>query len=44
MFTAYGNPETRRKAIESGATGPPTRPIDFALLKQEIHRPLGAAV
>ena len=29
MITAYGDAETRRKAIESGATGLLTKPIDF---------------
>jgi CheY-like chemotaxis protein len=36
MITAYGDPETKRKAIESGATGLLTKPIDFALLREEI--------
>jgi len=36
MITAYGDPETRRKAIEGGATGLLTKPIDFALLREEI--------
>ena len=36
MITAYGDPETRRKAIEGGATGLLTKPIDFALLRDEI--------
>jgi CheY-like chemotaxis protein len=36
MITAYGDPETRRKAIESGATGLLTKPIDFTLLRHEI--------
>jgi CheY-like chemotaxis protein len=36
MITAYGDPETRRKALESGATGLLTKPIDFALLREEI--------
>jgi CheY-like chemotaxis protein len=36
MITAYGDPETRRKAIESGASGLLTKPIDFALLREEI--------
>ena len=36
MITAYGDPETKRKAIESGATGLLTKPIDFILLREEI--------
>ena len=34
MITAYGDPETRRKALESGATGLLTKPIDFDAMKQ----------
>ena len=34
MITAYGDPETKRKAIEGGATGLLTKPIDFALLRE----------
>jgi CheY-like chemotaxis protein len=36
MITAYGDPDTKRKAIESGATGLLTKPIDFVLLREEI--------
>ena len=36
MITAYGDPETKRKAIEGGAAGLLTKPIDFALLRVEI--------
>jgi DNA-binding NtrC family response regulator len=36
MITAYGDSETKRKAIESGATGLLTKPIDFTLLREEI--------
>ena len=36
MITAYGDAETRRKAIEGGAVGLLTKPIDFALLRHEI--------
>ena len=36
MITAYGDPETRRKAIEGGASGLLTKPIDFTLLREEI--------
>src|SRR6202040_2614350 len=36
MITAYGDAETKRKAIESGASGLLTKPIDFTLLREEI--------
>jgi CheY-like chemotaxis protein len=43
MITAYGDAETRRKAIERGAEGLLTKPIDFALLRQEIDTRLERA-
>jgi CheY-like chemotaxis protein len=43
MITAYGDVETRRKAIEGGATGLLTKPIDFAQLRQEIDTRLEQA-
>ena len=43
MITAYGDAETRRKAIERGAVGLLTKPIDFALLRHEIDLRLGQA-
>jgi len=43
MITAYGDAETRRKAIERGAEGLLTKPIDFAVLRQEIDTRLGQA-
>ena len=43
MITAYGDPETRRKAIENGATGLLTKPIDFSLLREEIDTRLEQA-
>jgi CheY-like chemotaxis protein len=43
VITAYGDPDTRRKAIESGATGLLTKPIDFALLREEIDTRLERA-
>jgi CheY-like chemotaxis protein len=43
MITAYGDAETRRKAIEQGAVGLLTKPIDFALLRHEIDNRLGQA-
>ena len=43
MITAYGDPETKRKAIEGGANGLLTKPIDFALLREEIETRLKQA-
>jgi CheY-like chemotaxis protein len=43
MITAYGDVDTRKKAIERGATGLLTKPIDFALLRQEIDTRLAQA-
>jgi CheY-like chemotaxis protein len=43
MITAYGDAETRRKAVERGAIGLLTKPIDFALLRHEIDTRLGQA-
>ncbi len=43
MITAYGDPETRRKAIEGGAEGLLTKPIDFTLLREEIDMRLARA-
>jgi CheY-like chemotaxis protein len=36
MITAYGDAETRRKALERGASDLVTKPIDFSLLRSEI--------
>ena len=44
MITAYGDPETRRKAIEGGASGLLTKPIDFTVLREEIDSRLAEAV
>ena len=33
MITAYGDEETKRKALENGAEALLTKPIDFALLR-----------
>src|SRR5215218_849643 len=44
MITAYGDPDTRRKAIEGGASGLLTKPIDFAVLREEIDSRLAEAV
>jgi CheY-like chemotaxis protein len=36
MITAYGDEETKRKALENGAEALLTKPIDFAALRSEI--------
>jgi CheY-like chemotaxis protein len=36
MITAYGDAETKRKALESGAEALLTKPIDFCALRSEI--------
>ena len=36
MITAYGDAETRRKALENGATQLLTKPLDFSALRNEI--------
>ena len=36
MITAYGNAVTERKAVENGAEGLFTKPIDFGALRSEI--------
>ena len=41
MITAYGDSETKRKALEGGAEGLLTKPIDFAVLRSEIEVRLG---
>jgi CheY-like chemotaxis protein len=43
MITAYGDPDTRRKALEGGASGLLTKPIDFTLLREEIDNRVAAA-
>ncbi len=43
MITAYGDPDTRRKALENGASGLLTKPIDFTLLREEIDSRLAQA-
>jgi CheY-like chemotaxis protein len=37
MITAYGDADTRRVALERGADGLLTKPIDFAALRTEIQ-------
>lgn len=36
MITAYGDAETRRKALEGGAEAILAKPIDFTALRSEI--------
>jgi CheY-like chemotaxis protein len=44
MITAYGDAETRRRALENGAEALLTKPIDFVTLRNEIDmRVEGAA-
>jgi len=43
MITAYGDPDTRRRALENGASGLLTKPIDFTLLREEIDSRLTPA-
>jgi len=42
MITAYGDLDTRRRAIEGGAAGLFTKPIDFPELRQTIDKRLAA--
>ncbi len=37
MITAYGDAETKRKALEGGAEALLTKPIDFLMLRNEIE-------
>ena len=43
MITAYGDAETKRKALESGAEALLTKPIDFGMLRSEIDMRVGGA-
>ena len=43
MITAYGDADTRRKAIEGGAEALLTKPIDFQLLRSEIDNRVGVS-
>jgi len=43
MITAYGDAETKRKALENGAEALLTKPIDFAMLRNEIDTRVGRA-
>ena len=44
MITAYGDAETKRKALENGAEALFTKPLDFALLRSEIDTRVEQAV
>jgi CheY-like chemotaxis protein len=37
MITAYGDADTKRKALENGAEALLTKPIDFGSLRSEIN-------
>lgn len=37
MITAYGDAETKRRALENGAEALLTKPIDFGTLRNEIN-------
>jgi len=43
MITAYGDADTKRIALEKGASGLLTKPIDFAQLREEIDTRVAAA-
>jgi CheY-like chemotaxis protein len=43
MITAYGDAETKRKALENGAEALLTKPIDFTVLRDEIDTRVGRA-
>jgi CheY-like chemotaxis protein len=44
MITAYGDTDTRHKALENGAEGLFTKPIDFGALRSEIDMRVERAV
>ena len=43
MITAYGDAETKRKALEGGAEALLTKPIDFVALRSEIDSRVAGA-
>jgi CheY-like chemotaxis protein len=43
MITAYGDADTKRKALEGGAEALFTKPIDFVMLRSEIDTRVRAA-
>jgi DNA-binding response OmpR family regulator len=44
MITAYGDGETKRRALEGGAESLLTKPIDFVALRTEIDARIERAV
>jgi CheY-like chemotaxis protein len=44
MITAYGDADTKRKALENGAEALLTKPIDFVTLRNEIDMRVEGAV
>jgi DNA-binding response OmpR family regulator len=44
MITAYGDAETKRKALEGGADALFTKPIDFGSLRSEIETRVERAI
>jgi CheY-like chemotaxis protein len=43
MITAYGDADTKRKALANGADAFLTKPIDFAIVRDEIDMRVGPA-
>jgi len=43
MITAYGDAETKRRALEQGAEALLTKPLDFGMLRSEIDMRVGRA-
>ncbi len=43
MITAYGDAETKRRALDNGAEALLTKPIDFGTLRSEIDMRVGSA-
>ena len=43
MITAYGDADTKRKALEGGAEALLTKPMDFAALRSEIENRVAGA-
>ena len=43
MITAYGDFETKRKALAGGAEALFTKPVDFGALRSEIDTPVARA-
>ncbi|WP_027998715.1 response regulator [Sinorhizobium arboris] len=44
MITAYGDPDTRQRALEGGAEALLSKPIDFVALSEEINMRVGRLV